>query len=206
MKVRVLISVGAVALAASIQTARSERPTLWDEFVKSGDTKEVREPSTRRPADIAQAPAPSGLSCTALREQGKLSGKGSCTTAKGYGYDGEFRNGLFNGRGVMTFKTGERYEGEFRDNKPNGRGVYTWPDGGRYQGEFRDGKLNGRGIMTYRNGARYDGEFRDSMPNGQGTYRAADSTTYSGAWTMGCYRQGNRSMAIGTTRKACGFQ
>ena len=78
---------------------------------------------------------------------------------------------------------GERYEGEWRDDKENGRGVTTWPDGHRYEGEYRDGKANGTGTATLANGS-----------------------TYSGTWTNGCYKQGDRWLAIGTSARECGFK
>lgn len=124
-------------------------------------------------------------------------------------WSGSCSNGLAQGRGVLQWftdgKAMDRYDGEYRDGKVNGRGVYTSARGNRYDGEWRDGQQNGRGVYTWANGNRYDGEYRDNKPNGLGTY-TLDGQVYSGTWTNGCFRQGDRWAWIGANKEECGFK
>jgi hypothetical protein len=119
-------------------------------------------------------------------------------------YEGEYRDGKQNGRGVYTSADGSRCECEYRDDKKDGRGVLT-DKNGRYEGEFRDDRHDGRGVMTWRDGSRYEGEFRDGKANGTGTYRDTDGQLYSGAWSKGCFQEGNQSARVGATMEECGF-
>ncbi|MGQ0581687.1 MAG: MORN repeat-containing protein [Reyranella sp.] len=122
-------------------------------------------------------------------------------------YEGELRDGKANGRGLYTYASGNRYEGEWRDDQRNGRGVFTWTDGSRYEGEWRDNRENGRGVHTWPSGNRFEGEWRNGKPNGSGTlYQRTDGETFTGTWTNGCFRQGNRRAAAAVTNKECGIE
>ena len=99
----------------------------------------------------------------------------------------------------------EKYTGEMKDGKQHGRGVYVWANSDRYDGDWKGGKRNGRGVFVWANGDRYEGEYRDDKPNGSGT-ATINRKTYSGYWTNGCFKQGNRTAMIGTSKAACGFK
>lgn len=118
-------------------------------------------------------------------------------------YEGEMRDGKANGRGVATYANGARYDGEWRDDKLNGRGVLTHADGSRYDGEWRDNNKHGRGILTWSDGRVFDGEWREDKPNGLGRFTNAYGTTYNGIWTNGCFRDGDRRVAVGVDLATC---
>lgn len=126
-------------------------------------------------------------------------------------WSGPCVNGLADGKGEMRYlfegKVGDaRYEGEMRQGKRHGRGVSWNSSGGRYEGEFRDGKHSGHGVWTTPDGDVFDGNWVNDRPHGQGTYLDKDKgVTYSGIWTDGCFQQGEVRLAIGRTRKRCGF-
>ena len=65
-----------------------------------------------------------------------------------------------------------------------GRGVWHLPDGRKsvYEGNMHYGKAHGYGTLNHSNGKRYEGE-----------------------WRNGCYKAGNRTVALGPTREECGF-
>jgi hypothetical protein len=46
----------------------------------------------------------------------------------------------------------------------------------------------------------------DSKPNGEGVYTDAADAVFSGTWSAGCFRDGNRKLAVSTTAKDCGFE
>jgi hypothetical protein len=138
---------------------------------------------------------------------GKMNGRGVLTAANGDRYDGEYRDGGRSGRGIYILANGDRYDGEWLNGKRNGRGVVSWANGDRYDGGWLDDKRNGRGVLTSASGLHYEGEFRDNRPNGTGTLTSADGKrTYSGQWTNGCFRDGNRRATAGPTMKECGFE
>ncbi len=136
---------------------------------------------------------------------GNPNGRGVFTYASGNRYEGAVMDGKRHGRGVYTFASGDRHEGEFRDGRANGQGVYTYASGDRYEGDLRDGKANGRGVFTFANGSRYAGDFRDDKAHGVGSFVRGDET-FSGTWSNGCFRQGNRTAVFGRTAKECGFE
>ena len=125
-------------------------------------------------------------------------------------WSGACVDGVGHGPGVIQWYTddrpNERYEGVLRDGKMDGRGFYSYASGNRYEGEWLDDKRHGHGVFVFTNGARFDGEWRDNKPNGAGTYTARDGATYTGTWTDGCFRQGDRQIAVGASREACGFR
>ncbi len=121
-------------------------------------------------------------------------------------YEGEMRDGWENGRGIATSTMiADRYDGEWREGWRHGRGIYDFASGDRYEGDWFEGSRTGRGTMVWADGARYEGEWLDSKPNGQGVYADAADAVFSGTWAAGCFRDGSRKLAVGTTRADCGF-
>jgi hypothetical protein len=137
---------------------------------------------------------------------GKLNGRGTLTYDNGDRYEGDFVEAKRVGHGTYTHANGDRYEGDFRDDRRTGRGMFTYHDGGRYEGDFVDGHFQGSGAFTYADGSRYEGEFRGGIPNGYGTYKASSGEMLTGNWSNGCFRQGDRVAAVGTTKAKCGFK
>ena len=97
------------------------------------------------------------------------------------------------------------YTGAMRDGRMHGRGVNVWANGNRYEGDYSDEKMNGSGVFVWASGNRYEGDYRDDKPHGSGKYTRADGETYTGYWEDGCFKQGDRWMVVGTSRRACGF-
>jgi hypothetical protein len=133
--------------------------------------------------------------------EGKRNGHGVADTV-GAHYDGEWRDDRANGHGVIIWANGDRYDGEFRDGQPNGHGVGLGTDGTRYEGELANGKPNGHGVSTWTNGDRYDGNWQDGRPAGNGD-ASIKGESYRGAWTAGCYRDGDRKAAITQPPSEC---
>lgn len=123
--------------------------------------------------------------------------------------EAEFRGGRRFGRGSAVNADGVRIEGQYRNGVLNGRVIEVAADGARYVGGYRDGERNGEGRYTYANGDRYDGEFRNGLPNGEGTFVGHNAvgglSQWSGTWRDGCFRNGERVMAVLREPKDCGF-
>ena len=115
---------------------------------------------------------------------GKQTGKGTFTSAKGDKNVGEFKDGQPHGQGTWTATNGEKYVGGFKDGNLSGQGTYTFANGNKYVGEFKDGKFNGQGTSTNAKGGAYVGEFKDGKFNGQGT-ATISSGKYVGEWKDG---------------------
>jgi hypothetical protein len=102
-----------------------------------------------------------------------------------------------------------QWEGSCVDGFAHGRGTLRWFESGNLMetdsGELRRGKLNGFAVLAFTNGARFEGNFDDHQPNGQGTLRTEDGEVYSGQWSYGCFRDGNRTRAFGTSQESCEF-
>ena len=189
------------AVAASVPTfAQAPTPDGWIEDGKTGCR--IRNP----------APQP--------RESVTWSGDCPNGIAEGAGvlqwfddsrptdrYEGEMRDGWENGRGIATSTViADRYDGEWREGWRHGRGVYDFATGDRYEGDWFEGLRTGRGTMVWADGARYEGEWLNSKPNGQGVYTDMADAVFSGTWAAGCFRDGGRKLAVGTTPTDCGFQ
>lgn len=122
-------------------------------------------------------------------------------------YEGELRDGWENGRGIATSTViADHYDGEWRDGWRHGQGVYDFANGDRYEGDWFEGLRTGRGTMVWADGARYEGGWLDGRPNGQGTYTDAADAVFSGTWSRGCFRDGERKLAVSTTARDCGFE
>ncbi|HZL59839.1 MAG TPA: hypothetical protein VFC38_09065 [Stellaceae bacterium] len=90
-----------------------------------------------------------------------------------------------------------------------GQGVLQWFVAGkpyaRYEGGYRGGKMDGQGILRWVDGTRFDGAWQDDKPNGAGTKTTPSGQVYSGNWTNGCFKQGNRMAVANALFKECGF-
>lgn len=121
-------------------------------------------------------------------------------------YDGDMKAGTASGQGtIRLLSSGETYVGSLLNNVRNGHGVTTWSDGGRFEGEYANDLRNGHGIATLADGSRFEGEYRNDVPEGQGTL-VRKGETFSGNWVHGCFRDGNRTAWVNTTKEACGFK
>jgi hypothetical protein len=98
------------------------------------------------------------------------------------------------------------WSGGCQNGFAQGQGVLQWFENGgpaeRYEGELRGGQMNGHGILATPNGGRYEGEFRDGMANGFGQWTGA-SGSFSGVWTNGCFKEGNRRAWVGGDPSLC---
>jgi hypothetical protein len=101
------------------------------------------------------------------------------------------------------------WKGPCVDGFAHGRGPLRWFISGKLfgtdEGEFRRGKLHGFARLAFTNGMRFEGNFEDHEPNGQGTLRTENGEVYSGHWSYGCFRDGNRTKAFGVTPDTCEF-
>ena len=103
-------------------------------------------------------------------------------------WSGPCVDGKAQGKGVLQWyvngKPDDRVEGEYRGGVKNGYIVLSWASGGSFRGTFVNGKAHGQGTKTDDKGA----------------------VTYSGTWTNGCFKQGDRESTMGATREECGFK
>jgi len=59
--------------------------------------------------------------------------------------------------------------------------------------------------MVFTSGSHYEGNFKVGLPDGQGTYTSLKDGAFSGYFSNGCYKSGNRMAFVGTTKEACGY-
>jgi hypothetical protein len=119
--------------------------------------------------------------------------------------EGEFKGGRANGQIVLLFADGARGEGPMHDSKRWGHWTETMAGGDRFEGEYRNDLREGHGVYVWADGRRYEGEYSNDRPHGAGTL-VRYGETYSGVWTNGCFKQGNRTAWIVATGKECGFE
>jgi hypothetical protein len=102
-----------------------------------------------------------------------------------------------------------KWEGPCVEGLAHGRGRLHWYSGGQLietdQGEYIKGKLNGYAVLIFTDGQRFEGNFVDQLPHGQGTLRTAQGEVFSGQWSYGCFRDGRRQQAFGTSLQSCEF-
>lgn len=98
-------------------------------------------------------------------------------------WSGPCQNNLAQGKGVLRWfendHPADRYDGELVAGRFDGRGTYLSADGFRYEGEWRDGKANGDGVLTTK------------------------SSTFTGTWKDGCFKDGNRRAWVGVAASSC---
>ncbi len=140
-----------------------------------------------------------------LMREGKQHGHGIYVWANGDRYEGGFKEGMLHGHGVFVWANGDRYEGGYKEDMLHGHGVFVGENGDKYEGDYKNDKKHGRGVYVWLNGDIFDGDYRGGFANGNGTL-TLNGESFSGYWTNGCFRQGNRSAAIGVTIEACGFE
>ena len=55
-------------------------------------------------------------------------------------------------------------------------------------------------------GVDWNGEWRDGRPDGYGAFfNAKSDEKFSGSWSGGCFRQGDRWATVSATMEECGF-
>ena len=190
----------AMMLVAAPVLAQTPNPDSWIEDAKTGCR--IRNPAPQPRESVTWSGAcPNGIAAGTGVLQWFDDDRPSDR------YEGQIRDGWENGRGIATSTVlADRYEGEWREGWRHGQGVYNFANGDRYEGEWSEGFRTGRGTMVWADGARYEGEWLDSKPNGEGVYTDAADAVFSGSWSAGCFRDGNRKLAVVATAKDCGFE
>ncbi len=189
----------AVLLAALPALAQVPTPQGWIEDDKS--RCRIRNPAPQPRESVTwSGPCPSGIADgTGILQ---WFDDGNPTDR----YEGDMRDGWENGQGIATSTViADRYSGEWRDGWRHGQGIYDFTSGDRYEGDWFEGLRTGRGTMVWADGSRYEGEWLDNKPNGRGVYTDAADAVFSGSWNAGCFMDGSRRAAVGTTAKECGF-
>jgi hypothetical protein len=101
---------------------------------------------------------------------------------------------------------GATWTGQCRTSQRVGWGVVQWFEHGqpidRFEGTFVAGKRQGAGRYTWNTDDWYVGLYDADLPNGLGTARIAGET-FAGQWQTGCFRHGDKTVAIGVPRTSC---
>ena len=101
---------------------------------------------------------------------------------------------------IEDAKTGCR----IRNPAPQPRESVTW------SGARLNGIAGGTGVLQWldddRPSDRYEGGWLDGRLNGRGTYTDAADTVFSDTWSRGCFRDGDRKLAVSPTAQDCGFE
>lgn len=99
------------------------------------------------------------------------------------------------------------WDGACPGGKKDGRGVVQWYEHrqpiDRFEGSYRDGKREGFGRYVWNKDTRFEGRYANDVPDGPGTVTVVGET-FTGEWKNGCFRKGNRVIAIGVERATCG--
>jgi len=98
------------------------------------------------------------------------------------------------------------WSGACPGGKKQGRGVVQWYEHGqpidRFEGTYRDGKREGFGRYVWKNDVRFEGRYENDVPHGRGTAMVLGES-FAGTWTTGCFRKGDKVVAIGVARTTC---
>ncbi|MEO6395642.1 MAG: hypothetical protein ABIO40_06995 [Devosia sp.] len=86
---------------------------------------------------------------------GRAEGEGSWLDSSGYGYEGQWRQGLMHGEGRLMLPNGDEYAGLFADGRRQGRGLYIDATGAIYDGGFASDLRDGEGIFVPARGEPY---------------------------------------------------
>ncbi len=178
---------------------------VWNRAPQIGETAVWSGPCKNRRAEgkgsLTWRTGDSTQSYEGEMRDGRINGHGVYTFSLTTRYEGTFKDDDFDGSGVMV-EPGVRYEGQWRAGKRHGRGLLTTVNDDRYDGEFQDGAITGRGTLALSDGRKYEGLLLDGKPNGQGTL--TDPTgSYNGVWKNGCFNDGVRRAAFGTSSDTC---
>ena len=117
-------------------------------------------------------------------------------------YEGDLKDGYYDGFGTYFWDGGNRYDGQLKKGFFHGKAVHTYTNGNRFVGEYKDDQRS-HGTMTFANGSRYEGDWSDDKAHGAGTLKSADGQSFTGTWTNGCIRLGNRRAAVGVELAKC---
>lgn len=95
--------------------------------------------------------------------------------AKGFEYEGEWKDNCIEGTGVMRSENGEIYTGRFQKNMKEGEGCLKKKNGDVYQGKFHNNMYEGYGSLVLFGGKFvYEGEFKESQFEGRGRVECVD--------------------------------
>ncbi|HTE79698.1 MAG TPA: hypothetical protein VK634_03290 [Reyranella sp.] len=98
------------------------------------------------------------------------------------------------------------WTGACRKGSMVGPGTLQWTEHerliDRFQGTFVDGKRQGPGRYTWNESDWYVGFYENDLPHGLGT-ASIGGHTFSGQWQAGCFKSGDRTVAIGVPLTSC---
>ena len=98
------------------------------------------------------------------------------------------------------------WTGACRKGAMVGPGTLQWTEHeqpiDRFQGTFVDGKRQGPGRYTWNESEWYVGFYENDLPHGLGT-ASIGGHTFSGQWQAGCFKSGDRTVAIGVPLTSC---
>jgi hypothetical protein len=93
------------------------------------------------------------------------------------------------------------------NGKKEGAGVVQWFEHGqpidRFEGIYRNGKREGFGRYVWNESTRFEGHYANDLPHGFGSVTVVGET-FTGDWRNGCFRKGDKVIAIGVARTSCG--
>jgi hypothetical protein len=98
------------------------------------------------------------------------------------------------------------WNGACPSDKKQGRGVVQWFEHGqpidRFEGTYHDGRREGFGRYAWNEDVRFEGLYVNDVPNGLGTATVLGEA-FAGTWRNGCFRKGDKVVAIGVPRTTC---
>ncbi|HSH99799.1 MAG TPA: hypothetical protein VLA02_04285 [Reyranella sp.] len=98
------------------------------------------------------------------------------------------------------------WSGACPGGEKQGRGVAQWYEHvqpiDRFEGTYRDGKREGFGRYVWKADVRFEGQYANDLPHGRGTATVLGES-FSGTWRSGCFRKGDKVVAIGVGRTTC---
>ena len=99
------------------------------------------------------------------------------------------------------------WHGACPGGKKDGSGVVQWFEHGqpidRFEGVYRNGKREGFGRYVWNENTRFEGYYANDVPHGYGTVTVIGET-FTGDWRNGCFRKGDKVIAIAVARSSCG--
>jgi hypothetical protein len=99
------------------------------------------------------------------------------------------------------------WNGACPGGKKDGPGVVQWFEHGqpidRFEGVYRNGKREGFGRYVWNDSTRFEGQYANDVPHGLGSVTVVGET-FTGNWRNGCFRKGDKVIAIGVERASCG--